>query len=406
MPSNVIDKKTYDKIREIVDERPDIPTRELARLTGLGRDTVDRWRTRKEYTPYTNVRPGEETLPPSEEHHLKKENQKLKKQINDLMDAKVVDNEYLKFSETMVANPVKVPKWKTSKKKGKSNDVATVCTLASDWHLDEMVFQSQIGGCNKFNRQIAEVRVANYFDNVVGLTKTFIKGIEYDGLELMLGGDIFSGNIHEELKETNESTIIESVLYWTPIVASGIVHLADNFNHVHIRCVVGNHGRMTRKPIAKNRAQDNFDFLFYNMLAMQLKDDDRITWDISTGADCSFKIYDTRFCLTHGDQFRGGGGISGSATPWALGDHKKRKRMQGVGTPYDFLVFGHWHQLTLGMHGMIVNGTLKGMDEYSWVSNYPFEVPQQALWLVQPKYGITGRWPVHVLGEDEDYLTI
>lgn len=386
--------------------------REIARSLSISRDAVSKWRDVAEYpvqgkTSQTSQasQPSQvnvEQLTATEEHYLRRENQRLRSQVSGLLDAQLTRNEFVTFGESMLANPVKVPKWTIKKHKAKS-DIATAMAFASDWHLDEIVSPSQMGGCNAFNRAIAEVRVRNFFDNVERLCHGFIKGIEYDGLYLLLGGDLFSGNIHEELKETNESTIIESVLYWAPVIVAGIKYLADRFKHVHVPCVVGNHGRLSRKPIAKNRAQDNFDFLLYNMLAMLLKDDERITWDIAAAADTVFTVQDTDFCLTHGDQFKGGSGISGPATPWALGDHRKRKKFQGIGTPYDMLVFGHWHTLTLGLYGMIVNGALKGYDEYAYISNFPFESPQQALWLVQPGKAVTGRWPVHVLGDTEKY---
>src|SRR3990167_3931608 len=118
---------------------------------------------------------------------------------------------------------------------------------------------------------------------------------------------------------------------------------------------------------------------------------------------CPFEIFHTKFLLTHGDQFRGGSGIAGAIHPWLLGNARKLKTYTGMRQSYDWLVQGHWHQLTLGVSGIITNGALKGLDEYAYVSNFPYEPPLQALWLVQPNVGITGRWPIHVLGDDEDY---
>ena len=86
-----------------------------------------------------------------------------------------------------------------------------------------------------------------------------------------------------------------------------------------------------------------------------------------------------------------------------MGDARKLKRSAAMKMTYDYMIMGHWHQLTLGIQNIFVNGSLKGADEYSLTSNFPFEPPQQALWLVQPRVGVTGRWPIHVLGESEDY---
>ncbi len=392
-----ISKDLFNKIHQLSDNNPNITHSEIARKLGIGKDAVRKWRGRETYSPDAVVK---ESIPHTEQHFLKRENQQLKKQLTELLDDKIRSNKLSEFAEALSAAPVKIPKWATSKP-SLTHDTAVPMLLMSDWHLDEVVKLDQMSGVNEFNRKIAEARCGNFFDNAVRLAKHFIKGIKYDGLYLLLGGDIFSGNIHEELKITNETTIIESLIYWVEPIASGIRHLADNFGSVHIPCVVGNHGRLSYKPVAKNRVQDNFDYLFYNMLAMNLKDDPRITWNISPSADCRFKVHDTTFLFTHGDQFKGGGGIAGAVHPWLLGNARKLKAYTGMGMSYDWMVMGHWHQLTLGIQGMLVNGSLKGYDEYAAISNFPFEPPQQAFWLVQPKWGVTGRWPVHVLGEDE-----
>ena len=43
---------------------------------------------------------------------------------------------------------------------------------------------------------------------------------------------------------------------------------------------------------------------------------------------------------------------------------------------------------------MIVNGSLKGLDEYAYINNFGYEQPQQALALVVPEKGITLQAPV------------
>jgi hypothetical protein len=50
---------------------------------------------------------------------------------------------------------------------------------------------------------------------------------------------------------------------------------------------------------------------------------------------------------------------------------------------------------------VIVNGSLKGYDEYAWSGNFPFEEPRQALWLTHPKHGITISMPVHVTDSEQ-----
>jgi hypothetical protein len=54
---------------------------------------------------------------------------------------------------------------------------------------------------------------------------------------------------------------------------------------------------------------------------------------------------------------------------------------------------GHWHQL-VQTPGLIVNGSLKGVDEYAFINNFGYEQPQQALAVITPERGITIQAPI------------
>jgi hypothetical protein len=53
---------------------------------------------------------------------------------------------------------------------------------------------------------------------------------------------------------------------------------------------------------------------------------------------------------------------------------------------------------------MIVNGSIKGYDEYAYNGNFDFEKPQQAYWITDPQDGITISAPIHVQGKDEWWI--
>lgn len=288
------------------------------------------------------------------------------------------------------------PKWLTPKKR-KGGNPATVTTILSDAHFDEVVNPDEVGGTNAYDRDIATLRLKRYFERVVMISRDLLSGVTYDGAVLMLGGDLFSGDIHDELTQTNEpgETILSGVLYWSELVAAGIDMLADEFGKVYVPVVVGNHGRRSRKPRAKMRAKDNFDWLFGHVVAREFRDDDRVTFDIPEEADCRFSVYDTDYLLTHGDQFRGGNGIAGIWSPIMKGDAKKRSREAAADRPYDVMVMGHWHQLKWGGQ-FIINGSSKGTDEYAWVSNFDPEPPAQGMWLTTPEHGASILTPIYV----------
>jgi hypothetical protein len=54
---------------------------------------------------------------------------------------------------------------------------------------------------------------------------------------------------------------------------------------------------------------------------------------------------------------------------------------------------GHWHQY-LPSPSLIVNGSMKGLDEYAFINNFGHEVPQQAMAIITPEHGITVQAPI------------
>ena len=184
-----------------------------------------------------------------------------------------------------------------------------------------------------------------------------------------------------------------SVLHWSDHLAAGLKLLADEFGKVHVPVVVGNHGRRTRKPRAKLRARDNFDWFLGHILARAFQHDKRVTFSVGDAPDAIVPAYGHRVCITHGDQARGGSGIAGLWSPIMRLDARKRQRASSIQQPYDLLVMGHWHTLTFGP-AFIVNGSLKGYDEYAATENFGFEPPAQALWLMTPEHGRTWTAPI------------
>jgi hypothetical protein len=285
------------------------------------------------------------------------------------------------------------PAWLTSTKRKPGTKRGTPWLLLSDLHFDEVVDPAQVGGVNAYNRTIAEQRLRATFEAATNICTNYWSGVTYDGIVAPLAGDLYAGIIHDELRETNAATILDSVLHWSDQLTAGMLMLADTFGKVHVPVVVGNHGRLSRKPRAKYRARDNFDWFTGQLIARALKDDKRFTFQISDAADALVASYGYTVCVTHGDQVNGGSGIGGIWPPIMRLDARKRQRQAAVGQPYDLLALGHWHTLTLGP-SWIVNGSLVGYDEYAYVSNFGFEPPAQALWLMTPEHGKTFTAPV------------
>jgi hypothetical protein len=272
----------------------------------------------------------------------------------------------------------------------------------SDWHWAEVVNPREIGGVNAYNLEIAHRRCHRTFDGAIDLLKNHMVNPRYPGIVCALGGDMLSGDIHDELKETNELPILPAVYDLQDKMIWGLRRLADEFGQVFVPCVTGNHGRQSRKPRAKQRAYTNYDWLLYMNLAKYFEHDKRLRFLITEGSDVLYSVYGHRYLLSHGDQFRGGDGQVGALGPIIRGDLKKRSRNDQVDQEYDTLLIGHWHQL-IQLRRLIVNGCLKGYDEYAHQNNFPFEPPQQGMWITHPTKGITFMMPVLAEVKEQSY---
>ena len=288
------------------------------------------------------------------------------------------------------------PRWLTPKRRTKGEYHVTAGLLLSDLHLDEVVEPAAMSWINAYNREIAEQRFAHVIETAIRLTSEFMTGVTYDGCVVLWAGDVFSGLIHEELRETNVAPILGSMHYWEPIVAGAFSRLADVYGRLHVAVTYGNHGRLTLKPKAKQKAQDSFEWLFAHNVAAHFRDDKRVTFSIPDAPHQIVQVYNHRTRLEHGNLgMRGGSGIAGALSPLMLGVHRATRQAAAEGQQFDVMAVGHWHQyMMLPSRGIIVNGSLKGYCEYARDSKFEPEPAQQAFWLWTPEHGISFSAPL------------
>jgi len=273
-------------------------------------------------------------------------------------------------------------------------------TMWSDWHWGEVVRPEEVGGVNAFNLAIAHQRVKRLVERIIHLSFDHSVNAVYPGIVVMLGGDMISGEIHDELTETNEARTAPALIDLQGVLITALTAMADRFGRVFVPCVVGNHGRMTHKPRAKGRVHTSFEWLLYCQLERYFRGDDRIRFHIPGEADAHFKVAGQRVMLTHGDSLgtRGGDGIIGALGPITRGVIKTRYSEAQIGRDFDFCCMGHWHQwMPLHDRGFVVNGSLKGFDEYARLFlRARYERPIQGLWFLHPSMGVTSVKPIYL----------
>lgn len=325
-----------------------------------------------------------------ENHGIARENRTLRATLAEQTRLAEHLARQLRLVSWLEASKIAPPVWMAPRTKSGTHLGIPTLQL-TDVHFDEVINPEQIGGYNKYNRRIALQRLQRVFEKACIIPRDYLSGVQYDGFQLNLGGDMFSGFIHEELTETNEGTIMESLLALLDPLVAGITLLAKEFKQVNVAAVVGNHSRNSKKPRAKFRAQNNFDWLLYKLLERHFASDKRITWNIPDGADARYTLFGTKYLLTHGDQFHGGSGIAGAMSPLLLGVHRKTAREVVItGDAHNVMAMGHWHQtIPLLTHGLMVGGCLCGYGEFAYLGNFKPEPPQQAFWVTTPEHGPT-----------------
>ena len=273
-------------------------------------------------------------------------------------------------------------------------------TMWSDWHHGEVVDPSQVGGVNKFNAEISKRRAQKLVDTTIDLCFNHMGSASkvYPGIVICLGGDMISGNIHEELAETNDRTSWQSVNDLTDTLAGCIDAMATKFGKVFLPCVVGNHGRATHKPRLKSAVFHSYDWGIYCNLARHFRGTKHVQFMIPNETDARFDVFGHRYLLTHGDNLgvKGGDGIIGAIGPIMRGSIKVHSSEAEIGRDFDTIIMGHWHQY-LTLPGLIVNNSLKGFDEYARLRlRAKYSRPSQALWFTHPQHGITAHWQVYL----------
>lgn len=274
---------------------------------------------------------------------------------------------------------------------------ATLVAFLSDIHAGEVVSPDELDDFNAYDLNICERRLGRFFDRTILVARHYLAGVKYDGVVLALGGDLVSGDIHDELAQTNEASTYESVEFLVPRLRAGIEKLATEFGRVHVVSAPGNHGRDSKRPRYKGRSAHNADTHVARLLA-DVDREEAITFDVPRSFDVDFTVYDYRFNLEHGDALRFSGVSEiGAIGPVKRGTLRKSRQRQLEGRAFTYSLVGHFHQyVPAASQGFIMNGSLKGYDEFARGWHLTPEPAQQALAVVTPEHGITVQAPVLV----------
>ena len=277
------------------------------------------------------------------------------------------------LSRVVTANPY-MPRFEAPRMDMKRAAKHEMLLLVSDAHFPEVVDPRECFG-QSYGPEQCRLRMRQLRD----ATMSYIARRDYEVKRLTIGvvGDMLSGDIHEELIVTNAEPMAQAVVD----MAHMLFELGSDLAAIlPVRMVVmpGNHPRMTKKPTAKYK-WNNHEHIMGHMVRALARD----AFEVEVPRDLVYRmpVFDKVIGLTHGDGVKT---VSFAGIPhYSL--QRRRNALQQLlretGNPQlDLLCYGHFHQLIYDdLQGVLINGSIKGTDEFGAVTRYAYARPTQAL---------------------------
>ena len=284
------------------------------------------------------------------------------------------------FMHSAAAHPAVVRTPSSRPKSGKR--IATPVFLWSDWHFGETVTLEETLGKNAYDLDEADRRASKCIDNCLWLRADMARTQSCDDTVLCINGDMVSGDIHDELRETNDGGLRDQCDRCVGALLPGVRAMAKATPGIlHVICIGGNHGRLTHKQQIKNGSQHSVEHIgVYDPLRRQLGDmGGKIAWHIPPAERFIIDVHGYRVSQQHGTMIRSAGGIGGVLVPmtrWVTRDNAA-----------DLYLFGHFHEADA--YGKVVkNGALIGSSAYTAWLGIEDRPPEQVAFVLDADRGV------------------
>ena len=271
----------------------------------------------------------------------------------------------------------------------------TMVLHISDGHLGSVQMPEEIEGFNEFNVEICRARQIDYVNRAIDVCEKERLAHHIPECVVLVTGDMISGDIHDELKITNEIPLPQQAIEAGNLLGQQLLLLAQRFERVVCHFLTeDNHSRLTKKPQAKEAGLNSMNYVVGYIAKMRIAGQENVDFRIYPQYEKVVEVNGRNYLLMHGHNIRGWAGI-----PWYGVERKIAKestaRMQlmlknksnQIG--FHKLVMGHfrtpvWHPL------YIMSGSVQGTDAYDHKDGR-YADPSQSSWFVHPDHAEWGR---------------
>lgn len=232
-----------------------------------------------------------------------------------------------------------------------------------DVHYGELVSGKSTGGVAEYSPEIAQARFDYTIDEAIRLGKQH----KISSIWMIGGGDMISGNIHDDLNRNNEMMTVAQTLACAEMMYGGLEKLCQAFPEVHFVGVSGNHARTEKIPFYNHKQTENLDYMLYKILELKGAKQKNLEFHTPESFWTIIDVEDRKFMVMHGDTIKQQNSMS---LPWygMWKEFMKWGTMKDTVGEFDDMMLHHFHQPTrigMGNNSLFVNGALKGKDDFS-----------------------------------------
>lgn len=265
--------------------------------------------------------------------------------------------------------------------------------MLSDLHIGHEHTLEETGGLSEYNIDIFHKRMENLKAAITDIKELHSKLYRIPKLHIFSLGDIVDGaNTAGAWSQVWIGTpIFDQVMIGYRSISDFIYYMLTLFDEVEFYGLYGNHGRIA--PNGAEKKYNNFDLFCYKYIQQEFKNEPRIKFHVDTTWWMMKNIQNHNFLLTHGDD------VKAKNPPVTSFLDYERKITGMIRQIPNYTLTGHFHncsEYTTHNGRVLMNGSFVGADVYSLSNNMPGTSPEQKLFGIHPKIGITWTYNVNL----------
>lgn len=262
----------------------------------------------------------------------------------------------------------------------------------SDGHMGAVQKPSEVEGFNEFSPDLCRSRQIDFVTRFCKNIDRQRLSYDIDKCNILVTGDLISGDIHQELQVTNAFPVTVQVVEAAKVLAEQLSIVCQDFSEVVVHFIgADNHGRLTKKPQSSDEGINSFNYLVGILAQAYTKKFPNLEFNIYPMHEKVVTCLNRNYLIAHGHGIAGwmGHGSYGILRKIGLEAQARlqiimdeRSKLNEIG--FHKYIIGHWHQ-PLDAVNYSIAGSVQGTTAYDH-KNARHAYPSQPGWLIHEKY--------------------